>query len=65
MTAIKSVDWVFIDIEKGDVYCDRCGRRHPFNSMLPLPADVVPDLLKVYQKAHRYCREKRSDQVPD
>jgi len=59
MVAIKNVTWLHVN-KDGHMVCDRCGQKHAFNDCLPLPMDVVLDLMRVYQKAHRYCQPKET-----
>lgn len=65
MVPINKVTWLHIDKRDNFIVCERCGQRHNFDAILPLPIDCVLDLLKVFQKAHRYCRESQDGKEHD
>ena len=59
MSATKGVNWLHFKKEKTSVlYCSRCGQTHDINAVLPLPLDCMLDLIKVFKKAHGYCKER-------
>lgn len=63
MVAIKDVKWIHFSTKDNKAVCERCGQRHDVNGMLPLPVDCMLDLLRVLQKSHRYCEEKKGGEA--
>lgn len=54
---MKKVNWVFMDSNTTEVYCERCGDRKGLKDKLPLSITAFAIAIEGFEKLHSICKK--------
>jgi len=52
---MKKIEWLYVDAETNEVFCENCGGREKMP--LPMPINAFGKWVEYISEKHKYCRK--------